>query len=436
MSKVNFIGEQAQFKPVVSRLKLESFRGFSELDIDLKEDLTVFISRNGGGKSTILDAIWGGLSEVSSVFDPEKDNNIDQVLHSYDVKNGVKGSTIDLGLDVFYQWFAKPKNSEEEEGDLTLEEGQKRVLIQLTGNEKGFSVKRKLTEEWAELTEFLGHGYTSADSKPIFRYYGAKGLDNGKNQLVAITTWMDRRQKVLTQSANKSFSRQLNWVKEAVSSLLTDEEVSYTDFKVAYGVEEDYLSITKKQGDEVEELGVQQLSSGEIYLLEIVADIAIALIEANPEQDEAFNPLGNGFGVVLIDEVGIHLHPSWQRSVLVELRAIFPNIQFIASTHSGLLLNNISSNQIWLLDDWRAVRPDATFGRDISTIISKVMDTPSNEFEKKYKHIYRLLARNEISKAEAELRKIEEEFKASGDDYSPELRKLLAILERKKILEK
>lgn len=436
MSKVKFSGEQAQFKPIVSQLRLENFRGFSNLDIGLEEDLTVFISKNGGGKSTILDAIWGGLSEVSSVFDQQQENNIDQILHSYDVKNGAKGSTIDLGLDVFYQWFAKPESSEEQEDDLTLEEGQKRVQVQLTGNEKGFSVKRKLTEEWAGLTEFLEHGYTSADSKPIFRYYGARGLDNGKNQMAAITTWMDRRQKVLTQSANKSFSRQLEWVKEEVSSLLTDEEVSYTDFKVAYGVEEDYLSITKKQGDETEELGVQQLSSGEIYLLEIVADIAIALIEANPGQGDALNPLENGFGIVLIDEVGVHLHPSWQRGVLPKLKQAFPSLQFIVSTHSALLLNNISSEHVWLLDDWQTVRPDATFGRDISTIISKVMDTPSNEFEKEYKKIYRLLSKNKTSKAEVKLKDIGGRFKASGDDYSPELRKLMAILDRKKILEK
>lgn len=396
MSKVNFSGEQAQFKPVVSQLQLENFRGFSNLDISLEEDITVFISKNGGGKSTILDAIWGGLSVVRSVFDIQKDHSIDQVLHSYDVKNGAKGSTIDLGLDVFYQWFAKPESSEEQEGDLTLEEGQKRVQVQLTGNEQGFSVKRKLTEQWAELTKFLGHGYTSADSKPIFRYYGAKGLDSAENRLSAITNWIDRRQKVLTQSVNKPFSSQLEWVKEAVSSLLTDAEVSYTNFKVAYGVEEDYLSITKTQAGEVEELGVQQLSSGEIYLLEIVADIAIALIEANPRQSEAFNPLENGFGVVLIDEVGVHMHPSWQRSVLMKIQKIFPGLQFVLSTHSPLILSGITKRQGRMIKDFEVSSVGPVEGRDASSILEDEFgeEERPKEYQSKLKQFYSLLENN------------------------------------------
>lgn len=440
MSKVHFTGDQAQFKPIVKGLQLENFRGFSQLDISLQEDLTVFISRNGGGKSTILDAIWGGLIALRNTFSQKKDDHIGQVFNRYDVKNGSEGSTIKLNLEVFYQWLQKPEKTaypEEPEDASTLEVGQKSLPIQLRGNEKSFSLKSDLKQEWKELADFLDHGYVTSDSKPIFKYYQSQGtLSKEANDLEKLTSWIDRRQKVLTQSTNKSLERQLNWLKEAMSDLLSDDEITYTDLKVRYQVDGDFLSITKQQDGRAEELGIQQLSSGEMSMIEIVSDIAISLIEANPTHGDGFSPLTDGFGVVLIDEVGMHLHPGWQRNVLPRLQQTFPNLQFIVTTHSALLLNNISSDHVWLVDDWQAVRPDATFGRDISTIISKIMDTPSNEFEKEYKKIYRLLARNEISEAEIGLEKIRTAFEGSGDDYSPELRKLLAILDRKKILEK
>jgi predicted ATP-binding protein involved in virulence len=396
MSRVNFIGEQAQFKPVVSRLKLENFRGFSELDIDLEEDLTVFISRNGGGKSTILDAIWGGVIALSVVFEQTESDNTAQLFHNYDIKNGANGSTIDVGLDIFYQWL---KNPEEPEGVPTLEEGHKSVQVQLRGNEQGFELKRSLTKEWTELADFLDHGHSAFDSKPVFRYYRSRELLNGKptvNRMATITAWIDRRQKVLTQSTNKSFEQQLEWIRAAVSKLLSDEEVYYTDLKVTYGVADDFLSVTKKHGTEAVELGVQQLSSGELYLLEIVADIAISLIEANPGHGDDFDPLANGFGVVLIDEVGIHLHPSWQRSVLVKIQNIFPGLQFVFSTHSPLILSGIMKRQGRMIKDFEVGSVGPVEGRDASSILEDEFgeEERPKEYQSKLKQFYELLENN------------------------------------------
>ncbi len=439
MSKVNFSGEQAQFKPVVKGLQLQSFRGFLNLDISLQEDLTVFISRNGGGKSTILDAIWSGLEVIEGFFRLAEYSKQIGWLETADIKNGTESSSLSVDMLTYFQWLQK---EEDENGGSfnTLEKGEKEFTIRIKGSELGFERTSDLSANWSELAEYLEHGAQKGDSRPIFKYYQAQGHKpelSAERKLTKLINWIDRRQKVLMQSTNKPFERQLDWVRQAVSDLLSDDEVTYTDLKVKYAAEgSDFLSINKRQGEQAEELSAQQLSSGEISLLEIVADIAISLIEANPNHGEDFNPLIDGFGVVLMDEVGMHLHPGWQRNVLPSLQKGFPGLQLVVSTHSALLLNNIPSEHIWLLDDWQTVRPDATFGRDISTIISKVMDTPSNEFEKQYRTIYRLLSRNEIEEAEANLEEIKETFKESRDDYSPELRKLLAILDRKKILEK
>ena len=78
------------------------------------------------------------------------------------------------------------------------------------------------------------------------------------------------------------------------------------------------------------ELRIEQLSDGYKIAIAMVADIAARMAEANPDKE---NPLTTS-GIILIDEVDLHLHPQWQRTILKSLHSIFPNVQFIVTTHS------------------------------------------------------------------------------------------------------
>ena len=75
------------------------------------------------------------------------------------------------------------------------------------------------------------------------------------------------------------------------------------------------------------------LSDGFRSILALSGDLVWRLIEAFPNSD---NPLEEE-GIVLIDELDIHLHPAWQRTIAGILREIFPKIQFIMATHSPLV---------------------------------------------------------------------------------------------------
>lgn len=75
----------------------------------------------------------------------------------------------------------------------------------------------------------------------------------------------------------------------------------------------------------------------------MVADIAARMAEANPGKE---NPLSTS-GIILIDEVDLHLHPQWQRTILKSLHSIFPNVQFIVTTHSpSVILGALDITQI------------------------------------------------------------------------------------------
>ncbi len=84
-----------------------------------------------------------------------------------------------------------------------------------------------------------------------------------------------------------------------------------------------------------ETLNVSQLSQGEKSLMTLVGDIARRLAMMNPS---LASPL-EGDGIVLIDEVDLHLHPKWQRSLLERLTTTFPGCQFVVTTHSPLVVS-------------------------------------------------------------------------------------------------
>ena len=90
------------------------------------------------------------------------------------------------------------------------------------------------------------------------------------------------------------------------------------------------------------EICVDMLSDGEKCTLALLGDLARRLVLANPNAE---NPL-EGEGIVLIDEIELHMHPSWQRRILHVLREVFPNIQFIVTTHSPQVLGEVNDEYV------------------------------------------------------------------------------------------
>lgn len=54
-------------------------------------------------------------------------------------------------------------------------------------------------------------------------------------------------------------------------------------------------------------------------------------------------------GLVMVDEIDLHLHPKWQRTIIKTLSETFPNIQFIFTSHSPLVTGSLESTNIWVM---------------------------------------------------------------------------------------
>ncbi len=158
---------------------------------------------------------------------------------------------------------------------------------------------------------------------------------------------------------------------EAVRRALGEIFPGYTDLHVEQSGQS--LVLTKVTGDSGSDILFTQLSDGEKCGVALVADIARRLAIANPVLTD---PL-NGEGVVLIDEIELHLHPRWQRSIMSRLTGAFPNCQFIISTHSPQVVSELKTAYVYLLkpasDGITCTRVDPLYGRDTNRILEDVM---------------------------------------------------------------
>ena len=119
-------------------------------------------------------------------------------------------------------------------------------------------------------------------------------------------------------------------------------------------------------------LDVSQLSDGERSVLALVLDLTRRLAQANVGLAD---PAANAAAVVLIDELELHLHPGWQRSIVGHLTLTFPKCQFIATTHSPQVVGEVPAGHVVLMHQHGPTQfPSQTFGMDSNWILRHVLE--------------------------------------------------------------
>ena len=122
----------------------------------------------------------------------------------------------------------------------------------------------------------------------------------------------------------------------------------------------------------LQKFAMYEMSDGYKNTLSMIGDIAYRMAVLNPMLGEKV--LEETPGVILIDEIDLHLHPQWQQTIISDLISIFPKIQFIVSSHAPAVINSVSREQIRILDNGEIYIPAAqTYGRDANSILREVM---------------------------------------------------------------
>jgi predicted ATP-binding protein involved in virulence len=115
------------------------------------------------------------------------------------------------------------------------------------------------------------------------------------------------------------------------------------------------------------------LSDGQRNVMALVGDIAVKAAQLNPHLGKQV--LDKTAGVVLIDELDLHLHPRWQRRIVADLKRCFPLVQFFCTTHSPIIIGEVPREEIVVMhDDGTTGQPSVAYGADANWILTHVMN--------------------------------------------------------------
>ena len=397
----------------IKQLKMQSFRGIGDLTIDFDEkEPTVFIGINGVGKSSILDCLAILLARFSSAI--QYSTGSVKSFREEDIKNDKNETHNEIISDFESQSFTwsltKVKKGRIKDTNTNLSEINK--IVENIRHQLSLSEKYNLPA----LIHYSTNRAVLDIPIRIKKEHDFQQIATYENSLTATFSdfriffeWFRKQEDLeneLRLENNPDYrDKQLEAVRQAISSLIPN----FTKLRVRRSP----LRMTlQKDG---EELIINQLSDGEKCLLAMVGDLARRLAIANPGLK---NPL-DGFGVVLIDEIELHLHPKWQREIIPALTRTFPKCQFIVTTHSPQVISQVKPQGIYILEKTDtgiiAKRPESSYGRDSNQILEDLMDVPERPLEIKQDllKLFRLIDAGDLEAAKELRRELAEKI---GED--------------------
>lgn len=392
----------------LNKVSIKNFKGIEEKNIIFKPGFNLIKGGNGKGKTSILEAIAVGLGgfiaglpdvttrhfssdEVRNVYMKMGDGSYDR---TYVMPVEVSMEAV-LDGDKF-DWTrgkssinasrstTQPRNickkAEEMVGDNSTEFP---VLVYLSAG-RVWSQRRERAENIFRKQYFRTVGYTDAL------------IDASSVKL--LLNWCMKMEMVAWQKEKKIAEYEA--VKQAVAKFMDIMEES-EGHEVFYDKQEEQLMY--KADNMI--LPITQLSAGYQSLVWMAFDIAYRMAVLNPDKKEK---IAETKGIVLVDEIDMHLHPRWQWNIVNALKTVFPNVQFIAATHSPILF--AASNDLWLIDveEEEVNYTESRCGYDANAVLEMFMGAKSQnpETEKLIHSIYVAIRNKEYEVAEAKIQEL------------------------------
>jgi predicted ATP-binding protein involved in virulence len=374
----------------IDRLEVDNFKRFVKQTFELHPQFTLFVGENGAGKTSVLDA----LAVAASIWLVESP---DSTLYSRNILT----SEIRLERGV--------------KGDRTQFQERRPVIVRATGQ-----IGDRPNVSWTRQIRPHGKRTTNAEAKealaeirsiydrdkagqdvlcPVLAYYGAgrawlasnaripKPKPNGPARRWAafydcfserirfseLNTWFSRE---TTERGNRKgrWRPGFEAVRRAILRCVPNADEVWFDTDLDQVV----LSVDGNAQP------FDNLSAGQRMMLALVADLAIKAVTQNAfllpadelgsEDDPLPRVLKQTPGVVLIDELEVHLHPKWQRRVAKDLKETFPGIQFGCTSHSPQVIGELKPEEIRLLSGNNVTTPSRSFGIDSSRVLEELMD--------------------------------------------------------------
>lgn len=323
----------------INEMSICNFRGIESLELKhLDSGMNVIVGVNGAGKTSILESVVMLMSWL--VAGLKSQGSRGTLPSDKDVRIGSKSCSLSIRLDNGTEWSlcrGKSFSSRVLQMSCKTDVVQVKRLAQsiIDGVEAGrstpvivyYPVERIIAEAPVNIRR-------NASEPTIWDVY--KGALSGNANFRTMFEWYRRQEDVENEFIRDDINyrdRSLTAIRDAVAAFFPD----FSELRVRRRPYQ--AMVVSKDGMEIE---LTQLSQGEKCYLSLVCDIARRLAMANPGMTD---PL-KGDGIVLIDEVDLHLHPKWQSEITSRLMKAFPNCQFILSTHSAQVLSDLRREQV------------------------------------------------------------------------------------------
>lgn len=348
----------------INRLKVQNYRGFAAIDVTLGRR-TVLFADNGGGKTALLHAAAVGLA---AAFERAPKNILASDLHVV----SSDGVFVPAGP-------ARVEVDGEVAGSELNWARQRDVMGSRTSNAECKPLRGVMRDVWG------GRDW------PILAFYGTQRLWGRINVRYGPPRVAARREQaydfcldprsseskvldVVWRSALKALRGERSPQIEAVERALIDAtQAAEGSARAVRGLRLDPDSgLPVVEFNEGAPWRWEWLSDGYHAFLGLVADIAVRATLANPHLGR--EAPRSAEGVVLVDEVDLHLHPRWQRTVMCALSTAFPRLQFIVTTHSPQVLGGVENTEVVELRPEGAVRDFHVRGRDSVGVLLEMGD--------------------------------------------------------------
>jgi len=358
----------------IRKLKVKNFRCFEEREFEFDDEFTVLIGGNGAGKTAVLDALakclalamaethvehggaYVGVPDVRRETIPTEP--MSQMEPRYPVELGITAVTEGCVTSLRETLMAADAPIDGTRGGLALFQrtGGGEALLPLVAyyGEARYSASRSGTADGFVGQQPRTHGYVGCLASAASTQY--------------MLRWMKQVEVVRLQEEKEVPA--LDMVKAAIKACVPELR------DLRYRVRDDELTVDLAGG---RTLPFRMLPSGRRSVLAMVADMVWRCSFLNP-------PLGADAaretpGVVLIDEIDLHLHPKWQQTIVDDLRRTFPKVQFIATTHSPFIIQSLREGELLALD---GATGEDYFGRGVEDIAELVMAVPQAHRSKRY----------------------------------------------------
>ena len=371
---------------LINKLEVCNFRKFESISVEFERQLTVLVGDNGVGKSTLIDAASIALGTLFQKIEnakapgitPDdahgaviKQGDMFDVQSRYPVTIGADG--IVLGKNAHWSRSLNTAKGRATIADAAAVVDAGARLQKLVGS--GDTVVLPILARYG--TDRLWARTEPKDQSLPNRTRGYEGALQASSNDARMNAWF--KSQSIWEWQNRRDSALFSAVKRALASCF-DAAASTVDAMVDFDAELGQLVFTYSTADgNYHRDRIHSMSDGYRGTLSLFADIAYRMAMLNPALGDRVLETP---GVVMIDEIDLHLHPRWQARILEDLVRIFPNVQFIVTTHSPVVVASVPRGDIRVLDgEAVSVPATETRGRDAGDILNTVLDASSRPEE-------------------------------------------------------